>query len=634
MSSIGAQHMEFYKEGKVSRTSPGVFAYIKIFQSKGFVFALYALIPFIVGSISLILRFLRSQAWEWDLFYRDFIIFFAALTVSSLCTRLFQKKAKLLNTSFSFLINEYVVIFFAGSYLASHFLLIYYNNMALIEVFFLLGAIIAYVLSFMMMFSFTTVGPPWHFFIPAIQPAIGIFIFASFTFNATPDFFLRAMIFFCACAIIFVIPYSVSMFSVSNIYGRQLGTGGYKFIRAFILSLLTDDNDDEVEVFFDEVGIKRDVDINLLAFRVLGQNSLKGLFITPQIHFGPFKTAGSSALADQLYRTFFHIPGLTVFHTACTHGENLTRHGQIDKIKRHLEQVLTQLTFSQEPVPPFMRTYHAKARVIGTVFGKSPFIITTRHPLPSDDIEAGVLVKITQMFREKGYQSPTFVDAHNAIIGDEILVKLESEEAREIIQACELFANLDFQKQSQFGKLMYGVSRDPLNEFSYQDGVGDGGLIVHVFQINAQRTAIVHIDGNNAVPDYRSRVVNLLESKGFDRIEVTTSDTHVVARVLSRRGYNPIGVKISINSILGKIDRLVDEAVKNLEPVEYASLTTTVPQLRLWGNQEYFDNIIIPTIQKCLSVSARMLTVGIMVPMFFSFLLLSVFYGINVNPFE
>ncbi len=626
--------MDFYTEGKVSRTSPGVFAYINVFRSKRFVFPLYALIPFLIGITSVMLRFLRSHAWEWEFFTRDFVIFFTLLTAGSLCTWMFKKKAKFLNMSFSFLINEYVCIFFGASYLAAHFLLIFYNNLALIEVFFLLGAIIAYVLSFMMIFSFTTVGPPWHFFLPTVQPAVGIFLYAFFSNQATPDFFIRAVIFFCICAAIFAIPYSLSMFSVSNVYGRHLGTGGYKFIRAFILSLLTENNDDEVEVFFDEIGVKRDVDVNLLAFRVPGQSNLKGLFLTPHVHFGPFKTAGSSALANHLYKAFPNIPGLTIFHTACTHGENLTRHGQIEKIKRHIEENLTHLTFSQETVPQFMRTYNAKARVIGTMFGKAPFVITTRHPLPSDDIEPALMLKVKQAFADKGYQQPMFVDAHNAIVGDEILVKADSEEGQEIIQACQDFANLDFAKQTQSGRLFYGVSRDPLDEFTYQDGVGDGGLIVHVLQIRSQKTVIVHIDGNNAVPDYRSRVVNLLETKGFDRIEVTTSDTHVVARVLSPRGYNPIGVKISINSLLGKIDHLVDEAMKNLEPVEFATLTTTVPQLRVWGNQEYFEDIVIPTIQKCVSVSTLMLSAGIIIPMFFSFLLLSVFYGINPNPFE
>ncbi len=626
--------MEWYSQGKVSRNSPGVFAYINVFRSRRFVFSLYAVIPFLIGIATVVLRFLRTKVWEWEFFTRDFLIFFTLLTVGSLCTWMFHGKAKFLNYSFSFLINEYVCIFFAGSYLASHFLLIFYNNQALIEVFFLLGAIIAYVLSFMMIFSFTTVGSPWHFFLPAVQPAVGIFLWAFFSNQATPDFFIRAVIFFCVCAVIFAIPYSVTLKSVSNVYGRQLGTGGYKFIRAFILSLLTENNDDEVEVFFDEIGVKRDVDVNILAFRVPGQSKLKGLFLTPHLHFGPFKTAGSAALANQLYKAFANVPGLTIFHTACTHGENLTRHGQIEKIKRHIEENLTHLTFSQDTVPQFMRTYNAKARVMGTLFGKAPFIITTRHPLPSDDIEPALLVKVKQIFSEKGYQSPMFVDAHNSIVGDEILVRADSEDGQEIIQACQDFANLDIAKQAQFGRVFYGVSRDPLNEFSYQDGVGDGGLIVHVFQIRSQKTVIVHIDGNNAVPDYRSRVVNLLETKGFDRIEVTTSDTHVVARVLSPRGYNPIGVKISINVLLAKIDHLVDEAMKNVEPVEFATLTTTVPQLRVWGNQRYFEEIVIPTIQKCVSVSTIMLSAGVIIPMFLSFLFMSVFYGINPNPFE
>ncbi|HMF33078.1 MAG TPA: DUF2070 family protein [Candidatus Lokiarchaeia archaeon] len=625
---------ELYAEQKSTRTSPSIFAYIDFFQSKWFVFSLFVAIPLIIGFGSTLLHYWGVGAWDWTLFTRDFVIFFTGLSSASLITRCFKFKAKFLNTSISFLINEYVAIFFGGSYLASHFLLIFYRNQALILVFFLLGAILAFVLSFLMLFSFTTIGSPWYFIVPLIQPTVGITLFAYFSGQITPDFFLQAMIFFCACAAIFAIPYSYGMFSVSTIYSKPLGKGGYKFVRAFILSLMTENNDDEVEVFFDEVGVKRDVQINYLALRVPGQEGLKGLFLTPHIHFGPFKTAGSAALADKLYETFAEIPGTTIFHTACTHGENLTRHGQIDKIKRHIQENLAKLEFSSDPVPQFSRTYYGKARIMGTNFGQMPFIITTRHPLPSDDIEPALLEAVTKLAIEQSFSSPMFVDAHNAIVGDEIRVTNDSPEGEEILQACREFMEQIALQPPPRGELLYGVTRDPMAEFSYQDGVGGGGLVLHVFQIGNQRTAIVHIDGNNAVLDYRSRVVNLLESKGFDRIEVTTSDTHVVARVLSGRGYNPIGTKIPINVILAKIDHMVEAAVENLEPVEWASFTSTIPQLKIWGSQEYFDNIIIPTIQRCLTVSKFMLTVGLILPLFFSFLLLAVFFGINPNPFD
>ena len=84
-----------------------------------------------------------------------------------------------------------------------------------------------------------------------------------------------------------------------------------------------------------------------------------------------------------------------------------------------------------------------------------------------------------------------------------------------------------------------------------------------------QTTALIHFDGNNAYVDIRSYVLNMLQNRGIERGEITTSDSHTVARQFSARGYSPIGDKIKIDDILKKLDILIQEAENNLEPVEF-----------------------------------------------------------------
>jgi len=56
-------------------------------------------------------------------------------------------------------------------------------------------------------------------------------------------------------------------------------------------------------------------------------------------------------------------------------------------------------------------------------------IFLTRHPLPSDDIQAQVGEKIREIAKSNGHHDIMIIDSHNSIIGDEIYISLGSLEA-------------------------------------------------------------------------------------------------------------------------------------------------------------------------------------------------------------
>ncbi|MCK4687068.1 MAG: DUF2070 family protein, partial [Candidatus Lokiarchaeota archaeon] len=490
---------------------------------------------------------------------------------------------------------------------------------------------ISYIIAFVIYFSFTTVGRPGNIILALLQPISAILFYSVYTFQLSFDFFIRSIIFFISCALLFAIPYRRGLFQVSNIYKEATGMNGYPFIRAFILSMMTDGNDDLLEKYFDKVGVESHVKLQYLLIRSVKTERIKGLFIIPHVHFGPFKTCGSSDLPEHIYREFNDIPGTTVYHTANDHTQNLTSQNYVDKIIDRIKLDINEIKSNSElewikEVSDFSRKFSNSAKLLGIKIGNIPLIFITRHPLPSDDIEADVGERIRDNAKKFDYRDIIIIDAHNAIIGDEILIKKKSIEANDLINVSKKFLKSKTVKNMPVSQMFYGVAKDPLNEYSEKEGIGYGGIVVHLFKNSNtnQKTVLIHFDGNNAYIDIRSYILNLLQNKGVERGEITTSDSHTVARQLTSRGYSPIGDKIKIDFILDKIDFLLQEAESDLEPVEFYYNDSIEDNIKIWGDSNYF-NAIMDTLKECIKVSQNLLTFSLIVPAFFSLVLLLFF---------
>ena len=628
-----------YSQKPSSRQIPGIISYMDLFSTQKLAFSIFFITPGLIALLSMILNAFFTGIWN---FIYLFVTFASFLTITGSGTILaiyyYSKKAPILEgppKGWALQMNAFITGILGISLLIGQILTIVLRLTTFQDALFMLGTVIAYIIAYVIYFSFTTVGTYGTFILSLIQPITGITLYGFLTAQISIFFFIRAIIFFCSCAFIFAIPYARSMARVSNIYRELTGIGGYPFIRAFVLSMMTDGNDNLVEEFFDKVGIKSEVKIQYIFIRSKKNNKLKSMFIVPNVHFGPFKTCGSSDLPAHIYHNFSHIPGTTVYHTTNDHSQNLTTQAEvnkiIDKIKEDVKDAENNPNIIwMSEINNLIRKMSNSAKVIGTKIGDIPIIYLTRHPLPSDDIEHEIGETIRHNAKSKGFNDVIIIDSHNSIIDDEHLIKVGSLESNDLIKVADnFFRALRNEEEVSQNPVLYGVAKDPLIEFSEKDGIGTGGLVVHLFKnsITNQKTAMIHFDANNAFVDIRSYILNTLQNRGIERGEITTSDSHIVARKFTKRGYSPIGEKIKLDYILNKLDTLLAKAERNLEPVEFNYRDSLVENVRIWGDPKYFD-VIMKTLQECIRISQRLLTFGLIAPTLISLIILIFFYNV------
>ncbi|MFX0174676.1 MAG: DUF2070 family protein [Candidatus Hodarchaeota archaeon] len=626
-----------------SRQIPGIISYMDYFSTKRLAYSLLIIIPALIGFLSMILNLIYTGILNIFYFLILFLIFLITSGVGTLISVFFySEKSPIVGPpprGWAIQMNSFFSLIIGGSFLIGQVLVIFVRNITFQEVFFILGTIVSYILAYVIYFSFTTVGKYGNLILALAQPVTVILLYSIFTAQISFLFFIRAIIFFCTSAFIFAIPYAREMSQVSNIYKELTGIGGYPFIRAFVLSMMTEGNDNLIEELFDTIGIESEIKIQYLAIRGSKSKKLKGLFVIPHLHFGPFKTCGSSDLPAQIYKMFNYIPGITVYHTTNDHSQNLTTRKEFDKVINRIKEDVSKIennVIDKEwiyEIKDVTRKMSNSAKLIGTDIDNVAIIFLTRHPLPSDDIQYQIGKEIREIAISNGYKDVIIIDSHNSIIGDEILIKKDSIEGRDLINVAKNFlksSNNDEDRQKNI--ISYGVARDNLKEFSEKDGIGAGGMVVHLFKnsVTNQKTAFIHFDGNNAYVDIRSYILNLLQNRGIERGEITTSDSHTVARQFTRRGYSPIGDKIKLEKILKKLEKLIKEAENHYEEVEFYYYDSTLDKIRIWGDPKYFDTIM-NTIQECLKVSQRLLTLSLILPTFFSLILLLFYYNIQIT---
>jgi predicted neutral ceramidase superfamily lipid hydrolase len=633
------------------RDSPGIFGYLNRFKKRKYTI-LFSILFFLCAGLSpFITNYLVLDKINYMFIIRNGLTFLILVYSGTVASIFFKRSSPILEFDLAFLINLFGGgVFFLSTFLGDLVALLL-DSFVLSPIFFMIGSIVCYVAMFVIFFSFTTVGRPWYIFLALIQPTLGIIFYSFFEEQLTIEFFVKAFIFFMSVAFLYAVIYGPAMNVVSLPYRREKGIGGYNMVRAFVLSLLTENHDDQIEYFFQKEARIDTLKIKYLAFRPksaanqvkdsdfdsdsdleYGQNAeirnIKGLFILPNIHFGPFKTAGSAALPEHIYSRFADIPGLTVFHSTVTHGENLVSSQYNAQVVKQIIEDCANFKFLSPKITKFQRILHGQSKILGFSTEKTPYLFISRHPLPTDDIMPAVGDEIKNKGSKKGFNTPFIVDCHNAIVGDEVLISEKSPEGIEIVDSTEKFFE-EIKKLDFFSDLQYGCARVK-SPFPIEAGIGSGGIVCHYFKIGKQKSVLIHVDSNNALLSVRSQIVNHGQNKGIDRIELTTSDTHNVVRVISARGYHPLGDKVKLDYLIPTIDKLIDEAEKNAEPVDIAEYESETPNFPFWPNVEYF-NLITETIQKCLVVSKFLLTIGLVIPALFSLLSIVFLFG-NGSP--
>ena len=356
---------------------------------------------------------------------------------------------------------------------------------------------------------------------------------------------------------------------------RSLGVSVLDFIRGFVGHVA--EGSRELEDFFEKLGEEAIVPVTVLAFQ-RPDGTQKARFVLPMIHPGPMGEIGGGNFP---VRVAEHTDGL-VFppHATAGHDFNLVTEREVDSILDAIDTAQTNLTYS-ETATRSVRTESGEASMLGQAFGDDALLVASYAPGFADDVEYGVGLSAAAEARTVGLDDVLLVDAHNSnngLQGEDLgHVTPGSQRAFDMITAAKRAGGRLCEAPT--GSLRLGVAWER-TDWDALDGIGPLGIRVAVVEVEGQHTAYVLVDGNNMVPGLRDRVVDAVTASDIDVAEVMTTDTHIVNTV---EADNQVGAAIDHDEFVATVERLVDAAVDDLEPVE-AGLATERTTVTVFGN--------------------------------------------------
>jgi putative membrane protein len=351
------------------------------------------------------------------------------------------------------------------------------------------------------------------------------------------------------------------------------------------------------EELLEKLGEDEDVEVSFLKF---DSSKPKAAIIVPLVHPGPFKNIGSSLLPSMLKREFEKKFGCD----ACVplgilgHELDLASQAQNQKI---IDHVINSAKFvaSADKATPFVKVTDGFVTASCQVFGNTAFLSFTLAPKTTEDLpqELGRIVR--EEAGKHGLDCAIVVNAHNSI-DDTVSMEESLGTLRAVASNCLKKAVSLPSKPFEVGV----ATVFPI-EFSLKDGMGPGGITVIVVKVAEQKSAYVVIDGNNMISGLREEILSALTSVGFHESEVFTTDTHaVVAVVVGRRGYHPIGEVMDHETLISCIKEAAKAAVAKLESCKAGCKSVIVPKVRVIGKArlESLSMLVDKALQKAKQI--------------------------------
>ncbi len=338
----------------------------------------------------------------------------------------------------------------------------------------------------------------------------------------------------------------------------SLGIGGIKLFQGFAEEWLVGESQ-ILDDCFTEIGSTITTNISLYVFE--RENKPKCGLVIPEIHPGPFKTVGSSALPlkirEKLGETF------TALHGPSTHDLNLVSKEETARVVDIIANSVTKAGFASSTASNSFRVAQGKIKILSQYFGKVGLYIATAAPEEIDDIAQVVGTAALLRAREKGTEHAAFVDAHNCIGHYAESVYLNSPETKDIIDAVGKAANRG--KELEQKEMRIGVASETPTEITEEMGLAPGGITTFVVETGEQLTCYVIADSNNAITGLREKIRTRLFNEGFDEAELLTTDTHMASGSLSSQiGFNPLGESGGEAQIIQTIHNLAQKAKADL----------------------------------------------------------------------
>ena len=457
----------------------------------------------------------------------------------------------------------------------------------------LFGCVIAFGFNILVILATTRIKLFNSFIIAIIQPLlmIGMLIITSFLNNIDYIFslgYITTIFKVIIASVIFLIAIYAFISVVESPMKKNLGFGAMEILSYFILHM--NEGTNTIEQLFDNAGEAIDTLVGVASFRRL-DGSIKALFLSPCVHPGPLGDIGGSNMPTILANSFDAFT--MVAHGPSTHDFNPVSSDEIVKIEDAVRKALNNMEYSPK-ASEFIRYSYKKANVGVQFFKNGTIMLSTFAPSGSDDIEYAVgLAAMIESQKELGTENNILVDCHNSFNEEKGGVLPGNPELFQLIDTIKLIEPLDLEHD-----IKVGCYYTDLGGFDKHQGIGESGLKTMVVEVNGQRTAYVLFDSNNMELGYRETIFNAVEDLDIDEIEVMTTDTHTVNTLSA--GYNPVGT-VEKEKIIEFVKISINEAIKDLEPVEAGTNTERILNLKTFGPNNSTE--LISTISSIVAVS-------------------------------
>ena len=361
---------------------------------------------------------------------------------------------------------------------------------------------------------------------------------------------------------------------VTDRAGRPGMKSTHKTIQAYLASQGNDVKD--AEELMEEHSTETKVGTSQIKFS--SQDGTKEFrMVLPEIHPGPYHPVGGSNIPYLIYKNLSS--SAMVMHSISDHALNLPSRNEVSNYLKNLEksEVKEEGMKCTEPVVVQIN----KARVTGMLLGNNPLLFLSLSPHGMEDIPSYMKKEIEQYGKNRNFTKIMAVDCHNAM-GEEI----SKEDGEDMLKAAKSCLDSLIIKNSFPIEFGYANTNDM---DVWTEDLAMGGLGITCLKINNKKYFLGWADANNMENGIREKIIENFSNKGYNLLEICTSDTHYAAvKARNRNGYYQLGLITSADKLSKWFMEIAENAQSNITSAKYEILENEV-EVKVMGQSIYED---------------------------------------------
>jgi putative membrane protein len=361
---------------------------------------------------------------------------------------------------------------------------------------------------------------------------------------------------------------------VTDRAGRPGMKSTHKTIQAYLASQGNDVKD--AEELMEEHSTETKVGTSQIKFS--SQDGTKEFrMVLPEIHPGPYHPVGGSNIPYLIYKNLSS--SAMVMHSISDHALNLPSRNEVSNYLKNLEksEVKEEGMKCTEPVVVQIN----KARVTGMLLGNNPLLFLSLSPHGMEDIPSYMKKEIEQYGKNRNFTKIMSVDCHNAM-GEEI----SKEDGEDMLKAAKSCLDSLIVKNSFPIEFGYANTNDM---DVWTEDLAMGGLGITCLKINNKKYFLGWADANNMENGIREKIIENFSNKGYNLLEICTSDTHYAAvKARNRNGYYQLGLITSADKLSKWFMEIAENAQSNITSAKYEILENEV-EVKVMGQSIYED---------------------------------------------